>query len=375
MRRHHLNGSLALATLAMVACADNVTAPSGASTLQPISARQLDMEPATIKLGYFSKSPVITMGLKHGFFTAEGITLDTAQTASSPAIFKALQTGGRDVILTQIDNVFNYRYNPSNPNGSVFEPVAFIGTDWGNGAALVTKKGYTSVEELRGKVLAVDSPNSGFAFVLYGIMRAHGLEKDVDYKVIVPKKADGTQDSGTPARFTRLQAGEFDATILNAGFQFRAEALGYPVLGQIQDAANPFMGGSGVARRDWLDNNQDLAIRFIRGYVASENYVLDPANKQELLDQLALETNLLKTNRALAYTVANKTYDLLLREGEGLTPEASIDLKGLYETAKLRDSFGGFDTPQNLEYLTSPASGMFDLSYWRMATKAKGWKE
>ena len=369
MRRNHLRASLAFATLAMVgACADNVTAPGAASQLQTPSFRQLDMEPAVIKLGYFSKSPVITMGLKHGFFAAEGITLDTAQTASSPAIFKALQTGGRDVILTQIDNVFNYRYNASNPNGSTFEPVAFIGTDWGNGAALVTRKGITSVEELRGKVLAVDSPNSGFAFVLYGIMRAHGLEKDVDYTVIVPKKADGTQDSGTPARYTRLQAGEFDATILNAGFQFRAEAAGYPILGQIKDAADPFMGGAGVTRRDWLDNNQDLAIRFIRAYVAAENYVLDPANKDEIVAQLTKES-------ANIAVVGQKTYELLLRQGEGLTPDASIDTKALLGTAQLRDSFGGFDEPQNLDYLTSPASGMYDLSYWRMATLANGWKE
>jgi ABC-type nitrate/sulfonate/bicarbonate transport system substrate-binding protein len=368
MRRHHLTASLAVATLALAgACADNVTSPNSAPQFEAPMARQLDMEPAVVKLGYFSKSPVITMGLRHGFFTAEGITLDTAQTASSPAIFKALQDGKRDVILTQIDNVFNYRYNPSNPNHSVFEPVAFIGTDWGNGAALVTKKGITSVEELRGGVLAVDSPNSGFAFVLYGIMRAHGLEKDRDYTVIVPKDANGNQDSGTPARFTRLQKGEFDATILNAGFQFRAEAAGYPVLGQIKDAADPFMGGSGVARRDWLDNNQDLAIRFIRAYVAAENYVLDPANKDEIVKQLTLEAS----GNAL---VANKTYDLLLREGEGLTPEASIDRKGLLGTARLRDSFGGFDTPQDLDYLTSPASGMYDLSYWRLATKANGWR-
>ncbi|HEX2780401.1 MAG TPA: ABC transporter substrate-binding protein [Gemmatimonadaceae bacterium] len=368
MRRHHLTSTLVLAGVAMLgACAEGVTAPDAPQFAAP-AARQLEMEPAVIKLGYFSKSPVITMGLKHGFFAAENITLDTAQTASSPQIFRNLRDGQRDIILTQIDNVFNYRYNQSNPIGGTFEPVAFMGTDWGNGAALVTRKGITAVEELRGKTVAVDSPNSGFAFVLYGILRAHGLQKDVDYTVIVPKKADGTQDSGTPARFTRLQAGEFDATILNAGFQFRAEAAGFPVLGQIRDAADPFMGGSGVARRAWLDENQDLAIRFIRAYVAAENYVLDPANKPELIAQLTREAN----GNTL---VANKTYDLLLREGEGLTPEASIDLKGLFETASLRASFGGFDTPQNLQYLTSPASGMYDLSYWRLATKANGWKE
>ncbi|HEX8848824.1 MAG TPA: ABC transporter substrate-binding protein [Gemmatimonadaceae bacterium] len=368
MRRTHLKATLALAGMAMLgACADNAAAPTAPQFQAPL-ARQLNMEPATVNVGYFSKSPVITMGIRHGFFADENITVNAVQTASSPQIFRNLRDGVHDVILTQIDNVFNYRYNQSNPIGGTFEPVAFMGTDWGNGAALVTRKGITSVEELRGGTVAVDSPNSGFAFVLYGILRAHGLQKDVDYTVIVPKKADGTQDSGTPARFTRLQAGEFDATILNAGFQFRAEAAGYPVLGQISDAADPFMGGSGVARRDWLDNNQDLAIRFIRAYVAAEHYVLDPANRDELIAQLKSESN----GNAM---VATRTYELLLQQGAGLTPDASIDVQGLFGTAQLRDSFGGFDEPQNLHYLTSPASGMYDLSYWRLATQANGWKE
>lgn len=363
MRRHYLNSTLAIAGAAMLgACADHVTSPTATPQFQAPPARQLATEPDVIKLGFFSKSPVITMGVKHGFFAAENIVLDAVQTASSPQIFRNLRDGNHDVILTQIDNVFNFRYNESNPIGGTFEPVAFMGTDWGNGAALVTKQGYTAVEELRGKTVAVDSPNSGFAFVLYGILRAHGLERGVDYTVIVPTKEDGTQDSGTPARFTRLLAGEFDATILNAGFQFRAEALGFPVLGQIRDAADPFMGGSGVARRDWLDAHPDLAVRFIRAYVAAEKYVRDPANKDEIIAQLTLEAN----GNAL---VANRTYDLLLTNGEGLTPDASIDDKGLLGTAQLRASFGGFDTPQNLNFLTSPASGMFDLSYWRVATE------
>ena len=319
------------------------------------------MDPALVRIGDFSKSPVIAMGRAHGFFDAENVTITEEQTPSSPVIFQRLRDGQWDVILTQIDNVFNYRYNQSNPLGGTFEPVAFLGTDNGNGASLIARPEFTSVEQLRGKTVAVDSKNSGFAFVLYGIMRAHGLEKDVDYNVIVP-----AGNSGTPARYTGLLAGNYDATILNAGFQFQASAAGMQTLGQIGDAADPFMGGAGVALRSWLDANPDLAIRFVRAYVAAQRYTLDPANKDEVMAWLITDA---KGNAS----VAAQTYAVYTTPGQGYILDGKIDIPGLFGTASLRDSFGGFDEQQNLRWLASPASGMYDLSYWRSAVLATGW--
>jgi ABC-type nitrate/sulfonate/bicarbonate transport system substrate-binding protein len=362
MRRNHLAATLALASVALVgACADNGTAPAAAPAFGAPTAREVSMDPALIRIGDFSKSPVIAMAQKHGWFADANLTVTEEQTPSSPVIFQKLRDGQWDVILTQIDNVFNYRYNQSNPLGGTFEPVAFLGTDNGNGASLMARPEFTSVEQLRGKTVAVDSKNSGFAFVLYGIMRAHGLEKDVDYTVVVPAPS-----SGTPARYAGLVAGKFDATILNAGYQFQAAAAGMQTLGGIRDAADPFMGGSGVALRSWLDANPDVAIRFIRAYVAAQRYTLDPANKDEILAWLTAEA---KGN----VSVAEQTYQILVTPGDGLIPDGQIDVPGLFGTASLRDSFGGFDEPQNLRVLTSPASGMYDLSYWQRAVLSNGW--
>jgi ABC-type nitrate/sulfonate/bicarbonate transport system substrate-binding protein len=326
-------------------------------------ANEIAMDPALIRIGDFSKSPVIAMGQKHGFFAAANLTVTEEQTPSSPVIFQRLRDSQWDVILTQIDNVFNYRYNHSNPLGGTFEPVAFLGTDNGNGASLMARPEFTSVEQLRGKTVAVDSKNSGFAFVLYGIMRAHGLEKDVDYKVVVP-----AGNSGTPARYAGLLAGQYDATILNAGYQFQAAAANMQTLGNIRDAADPFMGGAGVALRSWLDANPDVAIRFVRAYVEAQRYTLDPANKDEVLAWLTVDA---KGNAS----VAAQTYQVYTTPGEGYILNGEIDRPGLFGTASLRDSFGGFDEHQNLRVLTSPASGLFDLSYWRRAVLSEGWTE
>jgi ABC-type nitrate/sulfonate/bicarbonate transport system substrate-binding protein len=41
----------------------------------------------------------------------------------------------------------------------------------------MAKPAYASLNDLRGKVLAVDSPISGFAFVLYHMLRQAGLNQ------------------------------------------------------------------------------------------------------------------------------------------------------------------------------------------------------
>jgi len=350
MLKLHTSAALLLATVAVTACADG---SHPAPTAPSLRATAVSMDPATIRLGYFSKSPVVALGQQHGFFAAENLTVVDSQTASSPVIFRKLRDKQWDVILTQIDNVFNYRYNPSNPLGGTFEPVAFMQTDWGNGASLMARPEFTTVESLRGKTVAVDSPNSGFAFVLYGIMRAHGLERGVDYNVVVT--------GGTPFRYADLLAGKFDATILNAGYQFQAADAGMNTLGNISDAASPFAGGSAVALKSWLDANPSVAVRFVRAYITSQQYVLDPANKDEVVAWLTADA---KGNAS----VAEKTYQTLITPGDGLIPNAQIMKQPLYGTASLRNSFGGFDTPMDLDWLVSKKSGVYDLSAWHQAT-------
>jgi len=359
MHRPKLAASLVLAATVLGACTDGTTAP--ALSGRTLSASQVDMTPASIRLSYFSKSPVVAMAQTHGFFAAENLTVAETQTSSSPTIFRNLRDGAQDIILTQSDNVFNYRLNPSNPLGGTFDAVIFMGTDWGNGASLMARPEFTTVESLRGKRVGVDSPNSGFAFVLYGIMRAHGLEKGVDYTVVVT--------GGTPGRYADLinpvdSTRKFDATILNSGYQFRAAEQGMNTLGGIRDAQDPFMGGSAVALQSWLDAHPDVAVRFIRAYLKGQRYVLDPANKAEVLAWLTADAG--------SATVAEKSYEVLVTAGDGLIPNGELDREGLYGTASLRSSFGGFDTPQDIDWLTSAGSGVFDLTHWRTAELAQG---
>jgi len=313
--------------------------------------RQKAPTPAAINVGYFSRAASTAFAQTNGYFADEKLTVTEFQTPSSPVIFTNLRSGTWPIILTQSDNVFNYRYNASNPIGATFSPVIIAGQDHSNGASLVTRGTLTTCESIRGKTLEVDSPNSGFAFVAYGILRNKcSFERTTDYAIKVT--------GGTPFRYANLVAGTSDMTILNAGYQFRAEAQGFFEFGAITDAANPYMGTGVVAERSWLDANGDVASRFIRALRRGTEFVIDPKNKAIVLAYLL-------TAAAGDANVAQKAYDTLLSADQGFIGNLKLDRKGLYEVAQLRDAFGGFDQPENLRFLVSPRSGMYDLSYYR----------
>ena len=360
MQSTSIVGLVAIATLAAAAgCADvastDATNESAVASTSEALKKPTPPAPATVNVGYFSRSPVMAFAQTNGYFTDENLTVSEFQTPSSPVIFTNLRAGTWQIILTQSDNVFNYRYNASNPIGATFDPVIIAGQDHSNGASLVTNGALTTCDAIKGKTLDVDSPNSGFAFVAYGILRSKcSFEKGTDYLVKVT--------GGTPGRYANLIAGRSDMTILNAGYQFRAEAQGFFEFGKITDAASPYMGTGAVATRTWLDANGDVATRFLRALRRGTDWVLDPNNKSAVVAWLT-------TDAAGDTNVANNAYAVLLSEDQGLIPHVRLDKKGLYEVAQLRDSFGCFDQPENLRFLTSPRSGMYDLSYWRDSFK------
>jgi hypothetical protein len=92
-----------------------------------------------------------------------------------------------------------------------------------------------------------------------------------------------------------------------------------------------------------MERNRDVVVRFVRANYAATRWSLDPANREEAVALLMTQPN---TDRSLS--------------------------EQLYNVLKLREEFGGFDAPQNLRRLTTPSSGLYDLSYLRAALHHDG---
>lgn len=326
--------------------------------LLPLSARpayaQAAPTPVALRVGVFSRSLPMLAAQSKGFYARENLTVSYLQVQSSTQQFTFLRDGQYDIINTAADNVVNYRLNDSNPIGARLDVQSFTGTDYGTGLSLVSKPEFATFESLRGKRLGVDAPDSGFAYVLYKMMRQHGLERGRDYEVVVI--------GGSAARYTALLAGTIDATLESGGFEVRLTNAGYALLEYVTEVADPYMSGVSAARQSWMEQNRDVVVRFVRASYAATQWSLDPANREEAIGLLMTQPN---TSRALA----EQLYDEQLNQETGLIADLNIDRLGLYNVLKLREEFGGFDAVPNLRRLTTPSSGLYDLSYLRAALR------
>jgi ABC-type nitrate/sulfonate/bicarbonate transport system substrate-binding protein len=309
--------------------------------------------PATVRVGFFSTSLPLMAAERKGFFAAENLTISTFQVKSSVQMFQRVRDGLTDVAFSSPDNPVNYSLNPNNPVGQRLDLKMLLGADYGLGLSVISRAPLTTYESLRGMRIGVDAPDSGFAFVLYKLLALHGLQRGVDYSVVIV--------GGTPIRLNALRAGTIDATLLNADSYVRARNAGMNELGAVTDIANPYLGSVASASSAWLKANKDVAVRFIRAYFNGHIWATDPANQEEATQMLMTLPN---TPRALA-----KQIDALNMGPTGLIEEARLDREALYNVIALRNEFGGFETPQDLRKLATPAGGLVDLRYYRLATE------
>lgn len=153
-----------------------------------------------------------------GFYRRYGLEVDYERVASSTQQFEFLRDGRYDAVQTSPDNVANYRDNGDNPLGGRIDVQGFMGMDYGLYLVLAARPEIGSAKDLRGRAVAVDAPESGFAYVLYEILARAGLHRGEDYSVV--------SMGGVSHRFDRLIAGDpsFEATLLSGGFETRAAA-------------------------------------------------------------------------------------------------------------------------------------------------------
>src|SRR5262245_52737561 len=315
------------------------------------SAKPEPPAPARINVGRFSDPLPVIVAQQKGYYATENLTVVETPVDSSVDAYTALdagsRSGGLDILLSSSpDNVADYRLNASNPLGRRLNVQAFFADNSGLNLTLVAQQTIGSTAALRGKTIGVDSPASGFAFVLYRILEQQGLQREIDYRVI----AVGTGLE----RYQALLEGTVDATLLNDGMEIRAGAAGYVLLATVYDVADPYLGGVAVATTRWLKQNRDIAIRFTRAYYNATRWVLDPANREEAIDLLVTPV--------ITRAVAERIYEKQIQAGVGLIPDLGIEREGLYNVLGLRQEFGGFDRRRNITWLASPGGPLYTLS-------------
>jgi ABC-type nitrate/sulfonate/bicarbonate transport system substrate-binding protein len=274
-----------------------------------------------LHLGYFSRSVVSAVASERGLYAEQGLSVTESPVESSPGQFRSLLAGEFDLVLTSPDNVAAYRLSANNPLKVASDVRILLGVDAGMGLTIVSSREISSLTELRGRTVAVDVPQSGFALVLLAMLAAAGLMPDRDFSLV--------SLGSTPKRKVALLEGRCDATMLNAGHDIAAELDGCHRLARVTDEHFPYLGTVLASTGPWLEQHTDVARRFTTAWLSAVGVILDPAERG-FVEPLTAEV------LGVPAAGAAEAYDVLTGRRDGLIPDGTVSDAALGTVLGLR---------------------------------------
>ncbi|MCZ6622684.1 MAG: ABC transporter substrate-binding protein [Deltaproteobacteria bacterium] len=281
-----------------------------------------------IRIGTFSKDAAIITAEEKGFLKAENIRVEINMVTDSPTLLRNLISGNYDLILNNADNVIAWAEGQgADPQPNDF--VIFLGGSQGLKQKLVVLSGVSDFSDLKGKVLAVDAPTTGFAIVMIYILKKHGLELNRDYTF----KSFGN----STMRAEALGRGKAWGAMMNLSDD-EIQKRGFKVLARSEDHVPHYARGLGATRREWANANEELLVRFIRAMVRATDWVRDRNNREEAI-------NLLLPKNKNSKARAEKNYEEDISPRFGFTPRGRIDMEGIRTVLRLRENAGLMKPP------------------------------
>jgi ABC-type nitrate/sulfonate/bicarbonate transport system substrate-binding protein len=290
----------------------------------PLRAQAQNLQPLSVIVFPGGFNWPIWAAQEQGYFANGGVEVKLTNTPNSVFQLTNLIDGKFDIAMTAIDNVIAYLEGQGEaPVATTPDIFAFMGGDNGLLSLAVVPEVKT-YQDLKGRTLSVDAMTTGYAFVLFDLLRRNGLEMG-DYKV---EKAGGVL-----ARWEALKQKKHDGTMLLAPFDILARAAGFNLLQYAIDVYGHYQGLVGASRRGWAKENAAKVEAYVRGYVRGLAWLSEPNNKEAAI--AVLRKNLPQMSPELA----TQSYAVLINP-RGFSPKAQIDLEGVKTVLELRSRYG-----------------------------------
>jgi ABC-type nitrate/sulfonate/bicarbonate transport system substrate-binding protein len=267
----------------------------------------------------------IYVGQDKGFFARHDIAVEIQGTPDSVTQMTDFARRKFDIAMTAVDNIVAYVEGQGQaPIGPQPEFFAFMGIDTGF-LSLVASPAITSIQELRGKIVSVDAMTTGYAFVLYSILRRNGLERDKDYELV--------SAGGMAQRWNGLREGHHHATLLSAPYNLIARNAGFSELVRATDVIGPYQGNVAATRRSWAASNTEKIISYVHAFKDSVAWLYEPANRSEAIDILCRHLP------QMPQEIAAASYLELLHPEHGFFKTCELDSQGLKCVLELRGRY------------------------------------
>ncbi|HEU5462766.1 MAG TPA: ABC transporter substrate-binding protein, partial [Candidatus Binatia bacterium] len=215
---------------------------------------------------------------------------------------------------------------------------------------LIAQPDIKSVTQLRGKNIAIMSPEGSLAVVAREILRKNGLDPAKDVNLVVM--------GGDEVRFPALQTKAIQATLFNTAMSIRAQKEGFSKLGTASEYANLIEGGLATSTEK-IKQSPERIYRFVRGSLKGLNYFVA---KRETALKYMMDALRMK-DRDLATTIYDIQTRLLLKDGYSDEKLLQSMIEDMKRTTKVQRDIKVGD--------------VFELSFVKKASdelKASGWK-
>jgi ABC-type nitrate/sulfonate/bicarbonate transport system substrate-binding protein len=181
-----------------------------------------------------------------------------------------------------------------------------------------------SGEELKGKKVAIGTPAGSASLATYVALDHLGLQPRRDNIVLLGI-------GGVPERLGALRSGSVEATSLSPEFGQIVVSEGYRVLVDTGKENLPFQSSGIVVPRSLIKSNPQMVENLSRAIVEAVAFVHKPANKEVVLNSLAKNLRLDKTDRI------EKAYQQLVGE---LPKKPCPSMEGVASVLKLMVQHG-----------------------------------
>ncbi|NIO10412.1 MAG: ABC transporter substrate-binding protein [Deltaproteobacteria bacterium] len=282
--------------------------------------------------GFHRRAPHLVAQEK-GFFANEELEVRFHLATFAPDHNQGMAEGRWDMGLGSADNMISR----ATTHGVDF--LLVFQAEEGLTAKLIGRPGITSLEQLKGKLLAGDPGDSNLDLIRRKIFRSHGIGED-QYEVEII--------GSSPKRLEAFLQNRVHAAMLTPPCIDKALSAGGVLLANAEEYVPHWPLTCGWGLRSWLETHRQVVVRFIRAWVAATDWLLEPQHREETLQ-------LLMKFEELTPAAAERAYG-------NVVPKARINPKALAALLELRKEMGVYRPPHH------PPERFYDSSYWCEAT-------
>lgn len=213
---------------------------------------------------------------------------------------------------------------------------------------LIAQPDIKSIAQLRGKNVAIMSPEGSLAVVAREIFRKNGIDPAKDVNLVVM--------GGDEVRFPALQTKSIQATLFNTATSIRAQKEGFTKLANASEYANLIEGGLATSN-DKIKENPERTFRFVRAALKGLNFFVTKREQaiKYMMDGLRMK------DRELTASIYDIQAKLVLREGFSDDTVLQSMIESMKKTTKVQRDI--------------KVSDIFDLSFVKRANEdLKTWK-